>query len=115
MRVKPPKATYTFDLQLAGCSWPDADFHLEFDAPISSDTMCTIEIKIGDFVNVWNEQEEKNGQQDFIHNMLDIRRIDETSCEFHIDFGSASELVLIKFFNFLQELCGPQLKQVILS
>lgn len=115
LKVKPPKNNYSFDFQIAGLSWPDAHFDLIFSDALSDDTIQAMNDRIGNFVNGWNEQEEQNGQEDFIHNMLDMRRTDEKSCEVLIDFGSASELSLLKFLDFLQEIGGDKLTTVVLS
>ena len=115
LKVKPPKNNYSFDFQIAGLSWPDAHFDLVFSDALSDDAIQAMNERIGNFVNGWNEQEEQNGQEDFIHNMLDMRRTDEKSCEVLIDFGSASELSLLKFLDFLQEIGGDKLLTVVLS
>lgn len=115
LKVKPPKNNYSFDFQIAGLSWPDAHFDLVFSDALSDDTIQAMNERVGSFVNGWNEQEEQNGQEDFIHNMLDMRRTDEKSCEVLIDFGSASELSLLKFLDFLQEIGGDKLTTVVLS
>ena len=115
LKVKPPKNNYSFDFQIAGLSWPDAHFDLVFSDTLSDDAIQAMNERIGNFVNGWNEQEEQNGQEDFIHNMLDMRRTDEKSCEVLIDFGSASELSLLKFLDFLQEIGGDKLTTVVLS
>ena len=115
LEVKPPKNNYSFDFQIAGLSWPDAHFDLIFSDALSDDAIQAMNERIGNFVNGWNEQEEQNGQEDFIHNMLDMRRTDEKSCEVLIDFGSASELSLLKFLDFLQEIGGDKLTTVVLS
>ena len=115
LKVKPPKNNYSFDFQIAGLSWPDAHFDLIFSDALSDDAIQAMNERIGNFVNGWNEQEEQNGQEDFIHNMLDMRRTDEKSCEVLIDFGSASELSLLKFLDFLQEIGGDKLTTVVLS
>ena len=115
LKVKPPKNNYSFDFQIAGLSWPDAHFDLVFSDALSDDAIQAMNERIGNFVNGWNEQEEQNGQEDFIHNMLDMRRTDEKSCEVLIDFGSASELSLLKFLDFLQEIGGDKLTTVVLS
>ena len=115
LEVKPPKNNYSFDFQIAGLSWPDAHFDLIFSDALSDDAIQAMNERIGNFVNGWNEQEEQNGQEDFIHNMLDMRRTDEKSCEVLIDFGSASELSLLKFLDFLQEIGGDKLITVVLS
>ena len=115
LEVKPPKNNYSFDFQIAGLSWPDAHFDLVFSDALSDDAIQAMNERIGNFVNGWNEQEEQNGQEDFIHNMLDMRRTDEKSCEVLIDFGSASELSLLKFLGFLQEIGGDKLTTVVLS
>ena len=115
LKVKPPKNNYSFDFQIAGLSWPDAHFDLIFSDALSDDAIQAMNERIGNFVNGWNEQEEQNGQEDFIHNMLDMRRTDEKSCEVLIDFGSASELSLLKFLDFLQEIGGDKLITVVLS
>ena len=115
LKVKPPKNNYSFDFQIAGLSWPDAHFDLVFSDALSDDAIQAMNERIGNFVNGWNEQEEQNGQEDFIHNMLDMRRTDEKSCEVLIDFGSASELSLLKFLDFLQEIGGDKLITVVLS
>ena len=115
LKVKPPKNNYSFDFQIAGLSWPDAHFDLIFSDALSDDAIQAMNERVGNFVNGWNEQEEQNGQEDFIHNMLDMRRTDEKSCEVLIDFGSASELSLLKFLGFLQEIGGDKLITVVLS
>ena len=115
LEVKPPKNNYSFDFQIAGLSWPDAHFDLIFSDALSDDAIQAMNERVGNFVNGWNEQEEQNGQEDFIHNMLDMRRTDEKSCEVLIDFGSASELSLLKFLDFLQEIGGDKLLTVVLS
>ena len=115
LKVKPPKNNYSFDFQIAGLSWPDAHFDLVFSDALSDDAIQAMNEGIGNFVNGWNEQEEQNGQEDFIHNMLDMRRTDEKSCEVLVDFGSASELSLLKFLDFLQEIGGDKLLTVVLS
>ena len=115
LEVKPPKNNYSFDFQIAGLSWPDAHFDLVFSDALSDDAIQAMNERVGNFVNGWNEQEEQNGQEDFIHNMVDMRRTDEKSCEVLIDFGSASELSLLKFLNFLQEIGGDKLITVVLS
>ena len=115
LKVKPPKNNYSFDFQIAGLSWPDAHFDLVFSDALSDDAIQAMNERVGNFVNGWNEQEEQNGQEDFIHNMLDMRRTDEKSCEVLIDFGSASELSLLKFLGFLQEIGGDKLTTVVLS
>ena len=115
LKVKPPKNNYSFDFQIAGLSWPDAHFDLVFSDALSDDAIQAMNERVGNFVNGWNEQEEQNGQEDFIHNMLDMRRTDEKSCEVLIDFGSASELSLLKFLDFLQEIGGDKLTTVVLS
>ena len=115
LKVKPPKNNYSFDFQIAGLSWPDAHFDLVFSDALSDDAIQAMNERVGNFVNGWNEQEEQNGQEDFIHNMVDMRRTDEKSCEVLIDFGSASELSLLKFLNFLQEIGGDKLITVVLS
>ena len=115
LKVKPPKNNYSFDFQIAGLSWPDAHFDLVFSDALSDDAIQAMNERVGNFVNGWNEQEEQNGQEDFIHNMLDMRRTDEKSCEVLIDFGSASELSLLKFLDFLQEIGGDKLITVVLS
>ena len=115
LEVKPPKNNYSFDFQIAGLSWPDAHFDLVFSDALSDDAIQAMNERVGNFVNGWNEQEEQNGQEDFIHNMVDMRRTDEKSCEVLIDFGSASELSLLKFLDFLQEIGGDKLTTVVLS
>ena len=115
LKVKPPKNNYSFDFQIAGLSWPDAHFDLIFSDALSDDAIQAMNERIGNFVNGWNEQEEQNGQEDFIQNMLDMRRTDEKTCEVLIDFGSASELSLLKFLDFLQEIGGDKLTTVVLS
>lgn len=115
LEVKPPKSKYSFAFQVAGLSWPDAHFDLMFSETLSEDVIRSINDEIGGFLNGWNEQEEQNGQEDFIHNMLDMRRTDEKSCEVLIDFGSASPLSLLKFLDFLQETEGDKITTVVLS
>lgn len=108
------KMKYTFDIDAKEVMWPDVHFNMIFNRTVTEDMVEEVGRRIGSFLNRWTEKDGLD-QQEAVHYMSEVKKSDTSSIEFDVDYGSVSEIVLLKTLETMQKNFSPDLIKVILS
>lgn len=84
-----------FDVKIVSLNYPDVNILIEFESNISSENLNHFTISINDFVNNYNNENERK-----IH-YYEVLKVSDNTTRLFIDFGSANEYAFGKLMSLL--------------